>query len=141
MQIDVKRRIFTDTTTLSDVFVDGKRECWILEDTTRPTGQKVFGKTAIPAGTYGVIINRSNRFSALAGHDVFLPLLLDVPGFAGVRIHTGNKPEDSEGCLLPGDTIQNHRIAPGTSRPAFVRLFNKIQLALQRKETVILTIG
>ena len=142
MQITINRRVFTDDATISDVLVNGVRECFILEDKTRlPTEPKVFGKTAIPAGTYKVIINRSNRFSALAGHDVFLPLLEDVPGFAGVRIHAGNRPEDTEGCLLPGDRIVNNRIAGGTSRPAFVRLFEKIQKAIRNGEPVTLTIG
>ena len=76
-----------------------------------------------------MIVNRSERFSRFAGHDVFLPLLLDVPGFEGVRMHTGNRPEDTEGCLLVGVTKGANTI--GQSRMAFEPLFAKIVAAAQ----------
>jgi hypothetical protein len=60
---------------------------------------KVQNKTAIPHGRYRVIITRSERFSRKAGHDVYLPELLSVPGFDKIRIHGGNGPEDTDGCI------------------------------------------
>lgn len=112
MNIQVIRKTKTDKSSIGEMSIDEKFFCYTLEDTDRGNKQtdsldhinanKPFGLTAIPIGTYKVIINRSNRFSQLAGKDVFLCLLLDVPGFEGVRIHGGNKPEDTEGCILLG---------------------------------------
>lgn len=58
--------------------------------------RKLIGKTAIPTGRYRILITRSRRFGR------WLPLLLNVKGFEGIRIHAGNKPEDTRGCILLG---------------------------------------
>jgi hypothetical protein len=78
--------------TIGDFYIDGEFFCYSLEDRIR--FEKVYGKTAIPAGKYRVIVNRSNRFKRL------MPLLLDVENFRGIRIHGGNTAEDSHGCPL-----------------------------------------
>ena len=50
----------------------------------------------ITAGTYEVKLTHSPRFGKK------LPLLMNVPGRTGIRIHTGSKPEHSKGCILVG---------------------------------------
>lgn len=57
---------------------------------------KYKGYRAIPTGRYRILITRSRRFGR------WLPLLLNVKGFEGIRIHPGNKPEDTRGCILLG---------------------------------------
>ena len=61
---------------------------------------KYKGYRAIPTGRYRILITRSRRFGR------WLPLLMNVKGFEGIRIHAGNKPEDTRGCILLGF---NHR--------------------------------
>lgn len=138
MEIQIKRITFTDKSTISECSIDGVKECVILEDKVRENEPKVFGQTAIPYGHYKVIVTKSERFSKLAGHDVYLPLLLNVPNYEGVRIHPGNKPEDTEGCLLPGTESATDMVA--NSRTAFIRLNDKINNALKSGQDVWLSI-
>lgn len=119
MKIIVKRLHRTENSTIGELFIDGKFECYTLEDKERDI--KVKSETAIKKGTYKVIINQSNRFKRL------LPLLLNVPEFEGVRIHAGNSNHDTEGCILVGKTRSTDFI--GQSRKAFDSLFKKMQLA------------
>ena len=131
MEIETQREQSQVDFTHSQLTIDGKPECFVVEDVVRD-GPKVFGKTAIPAGRYRVIITHSPRFRRP------LPLLLDVPGFEGVRIHAGNTAKDTEGCLLPGIAKTAKGVA--NSRLAFSRLFKKIEAALKAGEEVWITI-
>lgn len=131
MQLLLKRLHKTEKSTIGELYVDGKFECYTLEDYDRDLNhdgdlndageQKVMGKTAIPKGEYKVIINMSNRFKRQ------LPLLLNVPNFEGVRIHSGNTAENTEGCVLVGRTRSVDFI--GESRLAFTSLFDKMLLS------------
>lgn len=124
MKIEVKNPVKTKKSTISEMWVDGVFECHCLEDVVRKASEKkIFGATAIPAGTYHVIINMSNRFQKP------LPLLLSVPGYEGVRIHPGNSDADTLGCLLPGDYDPKKPDWVSNSRDAFNKLFSKMQQA------------
>ena len=118
MKLEVVRNMCRATCTIGELFINGNHACYTLEDVVRPDGEKIHGETAIPAGTYTVIINRSIRF----GRD--LPLLLDVPNFSGVRIHPGNTAEDTEGCLLLGTGVSGDSITH--SRDAFNLVFQQL---------------
>ena len=117
----------TASSTIGELHLDGQFECYTLEDCVRPV--KIKGMTAIPAGSYEVVINFSERFQRL------LPLLLNVPNFDGVRIHAGNTAADTEGCLLVGETQSADFI--GKSRAAFDALFPKLQAAAAREKIFI----
>jgi len=117
MKLIVIRREFTEISTIGELLIDGEHFCFTLEDAARP--EKIYGKTAIPYGTYDVEITFSPRFQK------YMPLIKDVPGFEGVRIHSGNTAQDTEGCLLVGCTKGYDYI--GRSRTAFATLMNKIK--------------
>lgn len=68
-------------------------------------GVKVATKTAIPRGVYRMTVSFSHRFQKQ------LPEVLDVPQFAGIRCHGGNKAEDSEGCVLVGQVRTSTGVA------------------------------
>lgn len=78
--------------------------CDTLEDEVRPSGQKVYGETCIPFGQYKFILSQSVKFHRI------LPLILDVPGFVGVRIHEGNSNLDTSGCVLLGKNKEKGRV-------------------------------
>lgn len=118
MKIVVRRIHKTNNSIVGEMYVDGKFQCYTLEDIEREV--KVAGKTAIPKGTYDVIINMSTRFQRS------MPLLLNVPNFAGVRIHPGNTAEHTEGCILVGRTRSIDFV--GESRKAYTKLFEKMLL-------------
>lgn len=92
----LKRVAKKETYTIGKLHTPKGYLCDTLEDRVRK-GKKVKGTTAIPEGIYRVILTMSPRFKRL------LPLLVDVPGFDGVRIHGGNDEHDTEGCVLPGE--------------------------------------
>ena len=129
MLIEVKRFEFKDTHTVGKMYVDGIYECYTLEDVVR-NGTKVLGKTAIPIGTYKLIIDASTRFKQ------DMPHILDVPDFTGVRIHAGNTSADTDGCILLGSTWAGKDFI-GNSKIAYKKFFDK----LKQNKTVSITIS
>lgn len=119
MLLELTRGKSSAKSTIGMLKVDGFFECYTLEDVVRP--EKIKGETAIPAGTYKVILNESVRFKRL------LPLVLSVPGYEGVRIHPGNTDADTEGCILVGTTCLTDFV--GNSRLAFGKLLDKMYKA------------
>ncbi len=134
MKFTLQRNQPSDLSTIGALYADGVFVCHTLEDVVRevegkPVAEwKIPGKTAIPAGTYRVQPTFSNRFQRI------LPQLLDVPGFTGIRIHPGNSPKDTEGCILPGRWMGGDKVID--SRDAFSRIVLHIDAALKRGEKV-----
>lgn len=137
MELVLTRRASQNGATVGRLDVDDIHQCYICEDVIRevpgvPVAEwKVPGQTAIPAGRYRVVITFSNRFQRE------LPLLLDVPGFTGIRIHPGNTNADTEGCLLPGLAVGDDGNSVVSSRAAFAVLMDKIRLGLSGGEVWI----
>ena len=127
MQITLKRTILTQASTVGKLSINGKFFCYTIED--RITLQKIDANSAIPAGTYDVIINESPRFKRK------MPRLLDVPDFTGILIHWGNKAGDTEGCILVGNTVSKNFI--GNSRATFNKVYKRIDDALAQGPVTI----
>lgn len=127
--------------TIGKLYINNQYFCDTLEDTDRGLTQsmteqqigskKVYGETAIPTGTYRIIISYSNKFKKQ------MPLLLNVPGFAGIRIHSGNTEKDSLGCILVGKNKAIGKVLE--SRDTYSKLFSILQEA-NKKETIKITI-
>lgn len=137
MELKVFRKIFTDESTIGELFVNGSFFCYTLEDKdrglikTQPLTEiaqkKLFGKTAIPLGKYDLAMTYSNRFKT------YMPQVLNVPGFEGIRIHIGNKAVDTEGCLLVGMSKGVNVIQD--SKNAFNSLIKLIK-SIEKKEKI-----
>lgn len=123
------RDTYTDVSTTGKLYLNGEFLCYCLEDVVRKPGDKVYGQTAIPVGTFKVVFNASPRLSAKAGHTVLTPRLLNVPGFDGVLIHAGNTAADSLGCVLLGTTRAKDFV--GSSRVAVAKVYPLIQHAVE----------
>lgn len=116
MKLLLKRIAKNPTYTIGKLYLDNEYFCDTLEDTDRGLTssdslqdilkKKVYGKTAIPSGTYKVTMDViSPRFkdrSWAKPYDGKLPRLIDTLGFEGVLIHVGNISDDTYGCILVG---------------------------------------
>ena len=142
MELQLKREIFTDISTIGTLTIDGKFECYILEDKDRGINNtltleqimrvKVYGKTAIPYGRYEIDWTMSARFKKM------MPILLNVIGWSGIRIHAGNSEIDSLGCLLCGTRKLSNRITESTI--ATNKLYAKIEAAKKQGQRIYITI-
>lgn len=142
MKILVKRIAKRPTYTIGKMYLDGKYFCDTLEDTDRNISQstpldtikkvKLPNNTAIPTGTYKVIVNVSPKFKRL------LPRLLNVPGFDGILIHRGNTDKDTSGCILIGENKVVGKVINSTGyETKLVSILNKAQ---DNKENITIEI-
>ncbi len=147
MEITVERKWKRDGYTIGTLsingkrFGDGKHYCCTLEDTDRgldskmPMNKILFMKkphiTAIPTGRYQITATYSPHFNRT------LPLLNNVPGYSGVRIHPGNTAADTDGCILVGENTAKGRV--NNSKYWFNLLYAAIDKALKRGESVNIT--
>ena len=136
MNLHLLRSFPQETETIGDLFVDGQWFCHTLEDRIRPVdAPKVPGETAIPCGDYSVVITFSPKFRR------DLPLLVDVPGFSGIRIHPGNTQFDTEGCILVGTEIGPEHKSVLNSRDAFAKLFQVLEAAVAQGISISIVNG
>ena len=130
MKITVIRTHGTKGFTHGQLHIDGVYFCDTMEDQERDI--KIDGETAIPCGQYKVIINMSARFNRL------MPLLLNVPNYTGVRIHSGNTSANTDGCLLVGKPYKNDFIT--ASKETFAALFKTMNDAIADKQEITLEV-
>lgn len=130
MKIKLLRRVLWRDVTLGQMYIDGRYICNTLEHPVRT--EKIPGETAIPFGTYEVVVNWSPKFKRR------LPLIKNVPNFEGIRIHRGNTLKDTTGCVLVGEWEGSYGLIHSIA--AEVAVTKKIEDAQRRGEGIILEV-
>jgi hypothetical protein len=148
MKIDVVRTQFGIDATNGMMFIDGKFECYTLEDQYQAV--KVMHETCIPEGTYKIKFRKvggfHDRYSARYKNAHYGMLeLQDVPDFKYILIHSGNTDEHTSGCILTGNTQQDLDLGKdgmiGQSRNAYERMYRKVSAVLLQGKEVSITIS
>lgn len=134
MELTLNRIFLGSSATIGELYVDGEHIADTLEDRVRPEGEKVYGKTAIPEGTYEMVLSYSPRFKKI------LPEILNVPNFTGIRIHCGNSSADSSGCILVGTWDGEKEDWVSDSKIAFNKLMSLLEEATNNKEKITITV-
>ena len=142
MELRLERKYRSNNYCIDKLYINGKYFSDALEDPDRGLTDtmsleeikkiKIKGNTCIPYGTYNVTITYSPRFKKN------LPLLNNVKGFDGIRIHSGNTPQDTEGCLLLGLNKVKGRVVD--SKVTVNKFIDIVQEALNKGEKVTITI-
>lgn len=138
MKMELHRKYRKSGYTIGILYINGRFICNTLEDTDRGltdkmsaneiAAVKVKGKTAIPTGTYPVMMSYSPRFKKQ------MPLICGVKGFEGIRIHSGNSAEDTEGCILCGKNTEVGRIT--NSKQWTEKVYDYIRGGLKQGVTI-----
>ena len=139
MRLTLMRIANKSTYTIGKLYIDGCYYCDVLEDTDRGLDddmkeseilkKKIKGQTAIPTGTYPVKITYSPKYKKL------MPLIDNVKGYSGIRIHSGNTHKDTEGCVLVGKNKEVGKVLE--SRKTFNALY---KILTETKEHIIIDI-
>ena len=142
MELRLERKYRSSKYCIDKLYINGKYFSDALEDPDRGLTDsmsleeikkiKIKGNTCIPYGTYNVTITYSPRFKKN------LPLINNVKGFDGIRIHSGNTPQDTEGCLLLGFNRVKGQVVD--SRVTVSKFITQMQQALNKGEKVTITI-
>ena len=134
MELKLIRKYKGDRYTIGDLFINDTFFCNVIEDKVRELRtpeDKVYGKTAIPAGRYEVILTYSPHFKRI------LPELIDVAFFKNIRIHAGNTEEDSRGCLIVGI---NDDVKVGWVHDSRKTLDRLMQILTSTNEKIFITV-
>ena len=152
MRIKVERKWKNEDYTIGIMYVNGTRFSETLEDKDRGLkdsmteeeikNKKIYGKTAIPTGTYKIKMTYSPKFASRVWGRKYqgkVIQIMNVKGFSGVRIHPGNTAGESLGCIFPGRNLEKGKVLQSTAY-YYKLLDNHILPALKRDEEVTITI-
>lgn len=138
MRLTLKRIANKKDYCIGKLYINGKYFCDTLEDVDRGLDDsmseddikaiKIKGQTAIPTGIYTVLLTYSPKYKKV------MPLINNVKGYSGIRIHSGNSSKDTEGCLLVGKNTVVGRLTD--SRNTFNALFKRLQQKGSNKITI-----
>lgn len=128
IKLRLERRYKGSKYTIGKLFINDEYFCDTIEDIDRGLKssmsveyikkKKVYAETAIPTGTYKIEMTYSSKFKRI------LPLLVDVKGFSGIRIHRGNTEIDSSGCIIVGENKVKGKVINSTRYE--IALVNKL---------------
>ena len=153
MKLQLKRIYNCKNYCIGHIYVDGQYVCDCIEDTDRMLDQsmplakiksiKVKSETAIPTGTYKILMNIvSPKFSLKQYYmDVCkgkVPRLANVPGWEGILIHVGNTEKNSAGCLIVGKNLVKGHVLQ--SKQCFEQLYSILYAAYIKGEEITITI-
>lgn len=139
MRLTLIRIANRPTYCIGKLYIDGVYFCDVIEDVDRGLKdemteeeilkKKVKGETAIPTGIYPVTITYSPKYKKN------MPLISNVKGYSGIRIHSGNTSKDTEGCLIVGKNKEVGKVLE--SRKMYNALFKQL---VSTKERIIIDI-
>lgn len=142
MKLELKRIALKPNYTIGKLFINGTYYCDTIEDKVIDLNKngkfddgltKVMHQTAIPYGTFKVVVNHSQKFNRE------LPRLLDVPYFEGILIHNGSDQNSSSGCIIVGE---NKTVGKVTNSTFYMNnLTARIKDAQNKGETTTITIS
>lgn len=142
MKLELKRIALKPNYTIGKLFINGTYYCDTIEDKVIDLNKngkfddglsKVMHQTAIPYGTFKVVVNYSPKFKRE------LPRLLDVPYFEGILIHNGSDQNSSSGCIIVGE---NKTVGKVTNSTFYMNnLTARIKDAQNKGETITITIS
>lgn len=154
MLLKLKRRFKGSNYTIGSFYVNNKYFCDTIEDVDRKLKQsmniieiqrkKVKGETAIPSGVYTVNMNTiSPKYSKIQfykdkANGGRVPRLINVKGFDGVLIHSGNTEKDTEGCLIVGENKVKGQVI--NSKKVFEKLYKLLYDAYKKGEPITIEI-
>lgn len=142
MKLELKRIALKPNYTIGKLFINGTYYCDTIEDKVIDLNKngkfddglsKVMHQTAIPYGTFKVVVNYSPKFKRE------LPRLLDVPYFEGILIHNGNDQNSSSGCIIVGENKTVGKVINSTFY--MNNLTARIKDAQNKGETITITIS
>ena len=153
MNLNIKRVYKGPTYTIGKLYINNEYFCDTLEDTDRGLTDKMTlteilkikkpSETAIPSGTYNITLDVvSPRFSTKAFYRQVcngkLPRLLNVKGFDGVLIHSGNTEKDSSGCILVGQNKVKGKVI--NSQETFKKLYKILKDSWDKDKSITINI-
>ena len=152
MKILVERKWKKEEYTIGKLYIDGTFYCNTLEDKDRGLTssmpleevkkKKVYGETAIPSGNYELKLSYSSKFANRVWGKKYkgqVPIILNVKGFEGIRIHPLNTAKDSLGCIGVGKNTVIGKVTNSTEY-YYKLMDNYIVPAIKRNETITIII-
>ena len=153
MKLLLKRTARKDKYTIGHLYINGTYFCDTIEDKDRKLDQsmseanilnlKVKHQTAIPTGTYEIVMNIvSGTFAKKQLYKDFcqgkVPRLRYVKGFSGILIHSGTDQNSSSGCIIVGQNKVVGKVI--NSWETFKKLYKQLEKASNNGEKITITI-